>query len=319
MTGPLLEQGGECQAEVFVVHRPGIFSTLQNDGRRGRMHLGLTDGGAMDLPALRWANRLLDNPPAATAIEITLGGLVLEALAPAHIALSGADARARLDGKPLANWETHRIRAGQRLEFGHARRQMRAYLAVAGGLTGAAPTVPREGLGGLHNDGQPLRRGDRLFRQANAAPLPCRRLLPPPLRPLDDPARPLTFLPGGQWKNLPEATREALISTRWRIHSDSNRMATRLEGPPLVSLPGIRSEPLAPGSLQLPPDGRPLVLMSDRQTFGGYAVTGWLTPRSLCRLAQRHPGSTLQLVITDPHTARREWLELLELPGAFRA
>ncbi|MFP4154381.1 MAG: biotin-dependent carboxyltransferase family protein [Halothiobacillaceae bacterium] len=296
---------------VFRVLRPGFLVTLQNGGRQGSMHLGLAEGGALDQPALRWANRMLENPPEDTAIEITLGGLVLQVLDDADIALTGADANCRLDDRPLENWETHRVRAGQTLRFGHARDGLRSYLAVAGGLAGHAPTVPREGLGGLRNDGAPLARFDQLERASRPAPLPCRRLVPTPLRPADDRAglpATLHFLPGGQWQALPDATRLALTDCAWTVRSDSDRMAARLSGPPLCSLPGIRSEPVAPGTIQLPPDGQPILLLADRQTLGGYAVAGWLTPTSLARLAQLRPGRSIRLLATDERTARAQWL-----------
>lgn len=298
---------------IFRVLRPGFLSTLQDGGRRGVMHQGLAEGGALDLPALHWANRMLDNPPEATAIEITLGGLQVEVLDVADIALTGADAGCRLEDRPLANWETHRVEPGQILRFGHARDGLRSYLAVAGGLAGRAPTIPRERLGGLNDDGSPLTCADRLDRQRRPGLLTCRRLVPPPLRPPggDDGEHTITldFLHGGQWDALPEDTRRSLTDASWTIRSDSDRMAVRLAGPALSSLPGIRSEPIAPGTIQLPPDGQPILLMADRQTLGGYAVAGWLTPTSLAQLAQLRPGRAIKLRITDEQTARARWLQ----------
>ncbi|MEO1751197.1 biotin-dependent carboxyltransferase family protein [Thiofaba sp. EF100] len=275
------------------VLKPGILALPQDGGRRGLMHTGLTQGGPLDLHAWAWANRLLDNPWGAGTIEIHYGGLELQAEADVWLALTGADLEARIDSTPLAPWQSFLLRRGQHLRFGRARHGLRAYLAVAGGFAVHGPTVPREGLGGLHGDGRPLAAGDRL--PCLAGLVRPRRSVPPRLQPDYHAPLSLRLIPGSQFASFPSATRARLFDQTWHLSPRSDRMGARLEGAPLDAPQGLISEGMALGAVQVPPDGQPIILLNDRQTLGGYPKLGAIHPLDLAALAQRLPGTALHL------------------------
>lgn len=282
----------------LTVIKPGTLSLLQDLGRIGHQHQGMSPGGPLDESAFLWANLLLDNPPRAAALEITLGGLSLRANAPTRIALTGADLQARLNGQPLQDWCSHAIATGDELQLGMARRGLRAYLAVTGGFTvtprhGSCATVMREQIGGLHGDGRPLAAGDTLPFAPGEPPLP--RCVAPSQIP--DYRAPLTLrvLPGYQHAAFSGEALDAFFSAEFRISPRSDRMAYRLEGPRITApAAGLLSEGISLGAIQVPPDGQPIVLLRDRQTIGGYPKLGCVASLDCSALAQRPPGSVLR-------------------------
>ncbi|MEW6729500.1 MAG: biotin-dependent carboxyltransferase family protein [Pseudomonadota bacterium] len=316
------------------VIKPGILALPQDGGRRGVMHTGLTQGGPLDLHAWAWANRLLDNPWGAGTLEIHYGGLELEAETDLWLSLTGADLDSRIDDEPLAPWQSFLLRRGQRLRFGHPRTGItdpsgtdrdsptgeseggrprmggiRAYLGVAGGLALDGPTVPREGLGGLHGDGRPLAIGDRLPCTPGLAGRP--RAVPGHFHP--DYSAPLTLrlIPGSQFGAFSAEAHERLFGQSWRLSPRSDRMGARLEGKPIEAPAGLVSEGIALGAVQVPPDGQPIILLNDRQTLGGYPKLGAIHPLDLAALAQRLPGTALRLRPCALHEAQEEMRNFL--------
>jgi biotin-dependent carboxylase-like uncharacterized protein len=298
------------------VIKPGILTLPQDGGRRGVMHTGLTQGGPLDLHAWAWANRLLDNPWGATTLEIHYGGLELEAEADLWIALAGADLGARIDNQPIAPWQSLLLRRGQRLRFSKPRHGVRAYLAVAGGFTIDGPTVPREGLGGLHGDGSPLAIGDRLPCLVGLTRRP--RAVPSRFRP--DYSAPLTLrlIPGAQFGAFGTEARARLFGQTWHLSPRMDRMGARLEGAPLETPSGLVSEGIALGALQVPPDGQPIILLNDRQTLGGYPKLGAIHPLDLAALAQRLPSTELRLrpcTLQEAQAEMRNFLRFFRTPA----
>ncbi len=291
---------------MIHVEHPGLFTSIQDLGRTGFQHLGLSPGGAMDPDAARIANLLVGNAPDAALLEITLLGprLILET--GAWIALTGADLTATLDGAPLPTWRPLWAPAGARIGFGEPRRGCRAFLAVDGGLDvpqvlGSRSTDSRAALGGLA--GRPLQAGDCL-------PLGTAQLPPPqhPDRaawsrwwvthmaeiPINHPGL-LRFIPATDWAALPEHEQQGLAGTRYRISSQCDRMGLRLSGPALSLPDGPErlSAGVTFGTIQLPPDGQPIVLGPERQTTGGYPVLGTVARIDWPRLGQLRPGDAV--------------------------
>lgn len=297
------------------VIKGGVLTLVEDAGRRGVSHLGLTQGGVMDRHAWAWGNRLLDNPWGAAALEVTLGGLQLEFLQSTWCALTGADMQARLNDVPVDHWQSFYAPAGSRLELGYARTGMRAYLAVAGGwqtpvgLGGSRSSVQREALGGQDGLGSALQAGDLLPLQGIAAhALRCRAV---PDDWLPDYSLPLTLgvIEGYQAQQLGAACLKAFYQTDWRLTAASSRMATLFEAedelPEVLKqavLPLV-SEALVAGSIQLLPSGLPVVVMAERQTLGGYPKPGAVCPVDLDRLAQQVPGSVIRFKPVDPIAA----------------
>ncbi|MBE0505195.1 MAG: biotin-dependent carboxyltransferase [Marinospirillum sp.] len=299
------------------VLKGGVLTLVEDAGRWGVSHLGLTQGGVMDRHAWAWGNRLLDNPWGTAALEITLGGLQLEFLQSTWCALTGADMQAQVDGLPQGNWQSFYVQAGSRLELGFARTGMRAYLAVAGGwqtpvgLGGSRSSVQREMLGGQDGLGSALQAGDLLPLQGIAAHTLHRRAVPDDWLP--DYSLPLTLgvIEGYQAEQLGAAFRKAFYQTDWRLTAASSRMASLFE--PDDELPELLrqatsplvSEALVAGSIQLLPSGLPVVVMAERQTLGGYPKIGAVCPMDLDQLAQQVPGSCICFKPVDPMDAGR--------------
>lgn len=313
---------------------PGLLTSVQDSGREAARRYGVPRSGAMDRFALAAANRLVGNPPAAAALEITSGGASFELLRPALLALAGADLGATLDGRPLRPWVAEPASRGALLTL-TARRDgwgARAYLALAGGVAapeilGSRATYLAGGFGGL--DGRALRVGDCLHSgapQGSPWALAGGRW-PAPARPTYGPDPALRFLPGPHYADLEAAPRAALTTAALRVGRDSNRMGYRLEGLRLsftraLSLPSFG---VIAGAIQIPPDGAPILLMAEAQTVGGYPVVGVVIAADLPLAAQLLPGDALRFVPTSPaaalaaHGALAAWLaagpETDELPA----
>jgi biotin-dependent carboxylase-like uncharacterized protein len=267
------------------LRRAGLLTTVQDHGRPGFGRFGVSVSGAMDRLALVVANRLVGNPDGSAALELTASGPEVEILADLVFALAGANLSPTLDGEPIEEWRAHRAEAGSVLAFGPRRQGARCYLAVAGGVAvppvfGSAATDLGAGIGGV--DGRPLRVGDELA--IGAVPVgPERHLHPALLAAWADPFT-LHFVP----EDDGPCELAAFIGAAWRVSPRSDRTGYRLDGPalPVPAAATMVSEGVAPGTIQLPPDGRPIVLMADRQTVGGYPRLGAVIAADLPKAGQ---------------------------------
>ena len=270
---------------LFRIIQPAALTQFQDLGRFGHMALGFPQSGPMDELAFAANNRLLDNPENAVQLEIAPGGVILAVLGEATIALAGAYAHPTLDGKPLVNFHSHRVRGGQELRMGFPRSGQYAYLAVKGGFRvplflGSGATCARIGI-----FPQRLCRGSVLEsaadeRFAREQGIPRREI--PDYR--DD-----TFnvLPSYQYPEFSEAIRARFVAQRYRVRM-TDRMGTLLCGGTPLSFAGGEplSEGIVPGAIQVSNEGQPIVLHKDAQTVGGYPKIGVLTAESRSRLAQ---------------------------------
>lgn len=298
-----------------TVRRGGVLSLLQDSGRRGCHRLGLTDGGALDGEAYHYLNRLLQNDPGATAIEVSVGGLCLQAQVDTFICVTGATLPLAINGEDRPLWCVHPVAAGDVIELGFATRGCRAYLGVAGGFMvtpqfGSAATVVREGLGGLH--GRPLTAGDAL----DCAPVHRRRRLYLPDAQRPHYARQLTVrvLPGYQRHLFSRLEKRRFFGAPYTVSERSDRMGYRLEGAAIeCAAPGLLSEGICQGAIQVPPDGDPIVLLRDRQTIGGYPKLGAALSLDCSRLAQLTPGAIVHFAPITRATA----LRALDLAARF--
>ena len=297
----------------FRVIQTGPEASLQDAGRFGVRHLGLTQGGNMDWIAAASANQLLGNPANAACIEVLLGGLVLEAQQDAWISIAGADSPACIDDHPITGWQVSAIKAGQRLSLGYATRGLRCYIGLAGGgwlgeqsWFNSWSCVKREQLGGHLGSGALLGVGDQLLgsSQAHQAPPPCSPL-PCELTQFDyAQTTQLAVLLGAQSRDFAGRSLFDAFNRPWQVSQRANRMGIRLEGPRLVYRgAGLISEGVSLGGIQVPADGQPFVLMNDRQTIGGYPRLGALTPFACAVLAQKAPGQCIGLTPTSEHAA----------------
>ena len=288
---------------------------LQDAGRFGVRHLGVTQGGAADWQSMTWANWLLGNGLQAPVIEITLGGFSVIAQRDCTLALAGADLAATVDGQPLKPWRSFRLRQGQTLDFVQPLNGARAYLAAPGGfdaprVLGSCATVIREQLGGLDGKGHALVKGAELgFSDIQ----PALRELHHAWIPIFTDAASLNVVMGAQIGNFSGQSTFDAFNCPWALDSRADRMGIRLLGPTLVYQgPPMISEGIALGAVQVPPDGQPIVLLNDRQTIGGYPRLGALTPLSLARLAQCLPGQRVTLRPTTQEVAQRQQVQWMQ-------
>lgn len=282
---------------------PGLLTTVQDRGRAGWRHVGVAHAGALDADAAVLANRLVGNQANAAVLELTLRGPTLRLDAPARIALVGATVTGRFDGETVPCGRPVELPAGT-LELGALRDGARAWLAIDGGIDvapvlGSRSTDLRGGFGGL--DGRALRAGDVLpLRDAMTRDTAALRAPAWWIDPSHDTHMPIRYRPSAH----PAAA--AFARRSWSISASSNRQGLRLQGDALAvpTADGV-SEPVAPGTIQLPADGSPIVLLADAQTVGGYAKLGHVIAADLPRLAQGIPGQTLHFAPCDAATAHR--------------
>jgi biotin-dependent carboxylase-like uncharacterized protein len=288
---------------------PGLLTTVQDGGRTGLRHLGVGCAGALDPFSYRAANLLVGNRAGEAALEITLAGPTLRFDFATRIALAGAECDAFVDDTPIPGLRRIDIPAGATLRIGPCRRGARAYLAIAGGIDvdpvlGSRATDLRAGFGGFA--GRALRSGDVLplkpppVAGATGLRIDSRWIDPRPTLDLSRDAV-AQVLPGRDELLRPDA----LFDSPWRIAAASDRQALRLEGAALALADPREciSEPLVPGTIQLPPEGQPLLLLADAQTVGGYPVIGIVASADLARLAQSRPGEALHLRRGDGNAA----------------
>lgn len=309
----------------------GPQASIQDLGRRGYLAQGVGSAGAMDKVALELANRMLGNIPQAAAVEFTYGGFDLLCHGDVTIALTGADCGVRLNGRPVSGWTRLSLLAGDRLSAGMARRGMRAYLAVSGGIRvpavlGSASTDMKGGFGGLH--GRALEAGDRLEADREG---PGKEgsgefaLDPALLSGFYDasypPEAPIRFLPATEYDLFTDEAHHAFQTDTWEIQPDSNRIGYRLSGPVLKTRERLElfSHGILPGTIQVPPSGQPVIQLADANTCGGYPKFGAVIGADLWRIGQSRLGERLRFKAVTREEALAARREAAEAATAFHA
>jgi biotin-dependent carboxylase-like uncharacterized protein len=289
----------------LLVVQPGMLSLLQDEGRFGQHRIGLTNGGPLDRLAMLWANRLVHNTAARTVLEVSFGGLELEAQVDTLVALTGGDAPFSINGEQKGCWRSHHVLAGDRISIGYAQNYCRSYLAVHAGFQitpsfGSSATVPREAIGGLN--GGKLEPGDLLPCPA-AVNLQCLQLKHTE-RPHYSKHIQVRVIPGYQDHQFTRLQQRRFFSGNYTVTDRADRMGYRLQGPAIkCGIEGILSEGICAGAIQIPADGQPIVLLNDRQTIGGYPKIGAALSLDTARMAQLMPGSTVTFEPISPYAA----------------
>ena len=291
----------------FKVIQPGLLTLIQDAGRYGHHRIGLTTGGPLDANAFKWANRLLGNPLDSSMLEVSIGGLVLEAEVNTYMVVTGAEMPLKINGQEQDRWHAHRVQPGDRIELGFSTQGARAYLAVSGGFQvadsfGSSATVTREGIGGLAN-GNKLQQGDHLPCSEKTTSKAFR--LPENHRPEYSDNISLRVITGYQQQVFSDADKRMFFSSEYQVTDRADRMGYRLAGPEVKpSINGILSEGICHGAIQIPADGQPIVLLNDRQTIGGYPKIGSMISLDTARISQLLPGAKVhfeEITIDDAH------------------
>ena len=256
---------------TFEVVAWGIAGSVRDAGRPGLAHLGRSRGGAVDLAALELGNRLVGNDPCAAGIE-TSGGLVMRCIVATMVAVTGSPADVHVEGGPPVGWGGPVVLpAGALLRIGRLRGGARTYVCVRGGIEG--------------RDGDVLQLGPDPEEPASTHPAVPRAL-----------DRPVRLWPGPRLDRFDDGAWDALLATTWEVLSASDRIGLRLDGRPLerVRHDELPSEGLLEGAIQVPPDGRPIVMLADHPATGGYPVIAVVDPADLGLVAQRSVGAAVR-------------------------
>jgi biotin-dependent carboxylase-like uncharacterized protein len=309
---------------ALEIIKPGIHSLIQDLGRFGFQHLGITPGGPADLHAFLWANKLLNNTSNSACIEIHYGLLALRVLIDTEVAICGADFNVTINSIPVLNWQTHPVKVNDMLQFSGAKTGKCGYLAIKGGILtppilGSRSTVVRDELSKITST--PLQRAQIL---PASPPLPHNDIVqsqvprhycsqvPRHYRPDYTTPLILTLLPCYQWRHFSHEQQTKLLDNTYHVSPQSDRMGYRLSGEAIAHLPTkLASEGIALGSVQLPADGQPIVLLQDRQTIGGYPKAGVISTLDCGQLFQRQQGARVKFRLGNPLVYRYKMRALM--------
>ncbi len=282
------------------VAAPGLLTTVQDSGRFGFQQYGVPVSGAMDYYAFMASNLLVRNRTNQACLEITLLGPTLEFLNQTQIAITGADLSPTLNREEVPCWQTLNVSRGDELRFGPPRNGCRAYVSVRGGidvpvLLGSRSTYVRGLLGGYK--GRQLRTGDMIKANQQVFSSETQvRMMPQNLIPTYETNPTIKVVLGPQSDFFTNKTRELFLSSTYTVTADSDRMGYRLDGPelePKKTSPMV-SDATPVGAIQVPTDGKPIIMMRDAQTTGGYPKIAVVTTPDTSRLGQVRPGNKIE-------------------------
>jgi biotin-dependent carboxylase-like uncharacterized protein len=291
---------------MIEVLRAGLCDLVMDLGRPGWGTLGVPAGGAADPPALAAANRLVGNAPAAAGLEITLSGPTLRFPAGGVVALTGSQFRADRSSAERVVWnESLVMAAGETLTIDRAADGCRCWLALRGGLAvpkvmGSRSTFMPAGFGGYF--GRALRSGDVLACAPDPAKIGRLRAYPPAC----EPTAPLRVVAGPQAGLLDDAGLAVFFAGTYRVDPTSDRRGLRLTGPAVTHRIELPSQGVLPGAVQVPPDGRPIILGWDGPVTGGYPVVAGVIAADMPRLAQLRPGDAVRFMTIGLEAARAQ-------------
>ena len=298
--------------EAFEVLDPGTLTTVQDLGRYGFSQFGVPLSGALDPFSFRVGNLLAGNQGGEASLETTVMGLRLRALREVVIAITGGDLSPVLNGESLEMWRTHLLIEGDVLTFRRIRSGCRAYLALSGGLIvpkimGSRSTFLSGGFGGL--EGRTLRRGDILYTLDQPPSLGKIGLRFPADRiPPFEKEGTLRVILGPQDQHFTEKGSQTFFSSVYQVTPQCDRMGVRLDGPRIERRPDVEesiiSEGLVSGAIQVPGDGRPIIILTELVT-GGYTKIATVITTDLTKAAQLKPGDRVRFEMVSIEEAHR--------------
>jgi antagonist of KipI len=302
--------------ETFKVVAPGLLTNVQDRGRFGYGRYGVAPSGALDSFSLRVANLLVGNPENEACLEITLMGPKLRALTDVAIAVTGADLQASCNDRPLDMWTSWILGKGNTVSFRGLKGGCRSYLAIGGGISlpevmGSKSTNLSSKFGGL--DGGPLRKGNILSSNSPYLHLKTggstfpQAWIPPHAK-----ERYVRVILGPQDDQFTGKGKKTFLGTPYQVSPDSDRTGIRLTGPMIERRPevgeSIISEGVVSGTIQVPGDGQPIIILVETVT-GGYRKIATVVTADLPLLGQVKPGDTVnfkQVSLDDAYKALRE-------------
>lgn len=317
----------ECQGSkmekvaTFEVLEPGILTTIQDLGRYGFSQFGVPPSGALDTFSLGVSNLLVGNEEEEACLEITLMGLRIRALKEVVIAITGGDLSPTLNGESLEMWRTHLLVQDDVIAFKKVGAGCRAYLSAGGGfvvpkMMGSSSTYLSGKFGGL--EGRPLRKGDILYISNSSSLDKLGLRFPRDWIPSPEKEVLLRIIPGPQDHHFTEKGFQTLTSSSYEVTPQCDRMGVRLEGPRIERRSDVEesiiSEGLISGGIQVPGDGKPIIILKELVT-GGYTKIATIISTDLHRVAQLKPGDRVKfkpISIEEAHHLLKEQEERLK-------
>ena len=309
------------RGEAFEVLEPGILTTVQDLGRYGYSQFGVPPSGALDPFSFTVGNLLVGNQEGEACLETMIMGLQLKALRELVIAITGGDLSPTLNREPLEMWRTHLLVEGDVIHFKKVRAGCRAYLAISGGfvvpkIMGSQSTYLSGKFGGL--EGRALGRGDTLSSpsiQSSLTKLGLR--FPSEWTPQWEKEVLLRVIPGPQDHHFTQQGFQTFCSSPYLVTPQCDRMGVRLDGPKIERRSDVEesiiSEGLIAGAIQVPGDGKPIIILTELVT-GGYTKLATVVSTDLSRVAQLKPGDRVRFTpvsIEEAHQLIREQQERL--------
>jgi antagonist of KipI len=323
-SSPFLKQNSKSsqrdnkEMKVFQVLKPGFFTTVQDLGRFGYLRYGVPVSGAMDTFSLTVANLLVLNSPSDAGLEITLIGPELQALARTQIAVTGGSVSPRINGQNALMWQTLDIEEGDVISFGKMESGCRAYLSVRCGVNtplvlGSRSTYVRGGFGGVN--GRQLKAGD-MIDGFDGLLAETKLKLPEELVPRFTNHVKVNVILGPQAEMFTEKGINTFLSSQYEVTLESDRMGYRLEGFQIEhkGKADIVSDALLPGTVQVPKNGKPILIMRDAQTTGGYPKIAVTISSDLTTLGQAKPKDVIEfseIALAEAHNRLQEQRRLL--------
>ncbi|MCB7480708.1 biotin-dependent carboxyltransferase family protein [Christiangramia sediminis] len=278
------------KAEIEVL-QPGLFSTIQDLGRFGFQKFGVPHSGVMDRYAMRICNLILGNPEEASVLEITMQGPQLKFNAPTSICISGADLSPELNGEPIENNTFIEIQQGDILKFGTRKSGFRSYLGILGGFQTEFIMESFSWYEGLTENFR-LRKGIKLsYKSQRLAITETHSNLKLDINYLN--RNEVEVYPGPEFDQLSATQQDQIFNSQFKTDDSSNRMAVQFKEDLINELQPIITSPVMPGTVQLTPSGKIIVLMRDCQTTGGYPRILQLSEKGIQVLSQKFPGEEI--------------------------
>lgn len=300
--------------KVCKMIKPGMFSTVQDLGRIGYQKDGIIVSGAMDTYSFQLANLLVGNDRNDPALEITVIGPVIEFLVDTQIAITGAETTVLLDDEKIHLWKSYRVKKGQILKFLPATNGVRLYLAIAGGIVvpkvlNSAATYVAGKLGGFQ--GRKLEKGDILLGKVDPYIPKYERFLCKKYIPNIRDKSIIRVIKGPEFTQFTDESVQHFFQSYYEITETADRMGYRLFGKQLTRKVkrNMISDAVTFGTIQVPEDGQPIILMADRQTTGGYDRIANVISVDLPKLAQLAPRSQIRFQEVSLQKAQKLFLQ----------
>lgn len=301
-----------------------MFTTVQDTGRYHYLRYGVPISGGMDVFSLVLANVLVGNNPNDACVETTLIGPELQALARTQVAITGGTGSPKINGSSASMWQTLEIREGDVVSFGRMENGCRSYLSIRGGINtplvlGSRSTFVRGGFGGV--EGRQLKTADTI-EGFDAPLLEVEYSTPEELQPRFTGDYKAQVVLGPQADMFTARGISTFLSSPYKVTLEADRMGYRLEGP-LVEHKGkadIVSDALLPGAVQVPKNGKPIMIMRDAQTTGGYPKIAVAATPDVSLLGQVKPNDTIEfskVTVQLAHEKACEYYKLLNRLGAL--